>query len=54
MGKLWRDMLEHPIATWFVVGVLTNAVTSIVSVAKGGQAVPIVNITNGETTPKSE
>lgn len=54
MGKFWSDMLEHPIATWFVVGVLTNAVVNIVSVAKGGRAIPIVNITNSESAPKSE
>lgn len=54
MGKFWRDMLEHPIATWIVVGVLTNAVANIVSVAKGGRAVPIVNITKSESTTESK
>ena len=44
MAKIWDSMLEHPIATWMVVGTFTNAIANIVSVARGGSAVPVVNI----------
>lgn len=53
MGKAWDKMLEHPFATWIVVGVFTNAVANLVSIAKGGSAVPMVNVTN-DSTPKSK
>lgn len=52
MGKIWSSMLEHPIATWMVVGTFTNAIANIVSVARGGNAVPVVNIT--KSTPEDK
>ena len=52
MSKILDSMLEHPIATWMVVGTFTNAIANIVSVARGGSAVPVVNIT--KTTPENK
>lgn len=53
MGKMWDKMIDHPIATWFTVGVLTDAAVRIINVVKGNKGEPItVNVTHNEPEAK--
>lgn len=41
MNDLLKSMIEHPIATWFVVGVTADAVVRIISSAKKNVSINI-------------
>lgn len=43
MKDMFKNMLEHPFATWFVVGVMTSGIVSVVNSFKN---VVTINVTS--------
>lgn len=49
MKETIKNMLNHPIATIFIIGATTRGIANIISAAKGNDIQPMISVTTSET-----
>lgn len=54
MKDVFKKMIDHPIATAFVVGVTSNAIAKIIRACNGTPASVVYTVANSATETKTE